>query len=84
MLNVKSFIEGIGVIILTVALFEVVVQPILVFIHPKFADQSISIPSRAIANAPAELALEILLIMVFVLYFFVIGPIIRSFFTASS
>lgn len=54
--NVKESITALIGLIMSLIVFELVIQPILVSIDPMFADNIISLPSRATPTTPAELA----------------------------
>ena len=76
--NIKRGIEAIIMFALSVIVFEIVVQPVLVFIHPMFSDQLIiSLTGRGGSTPPAEIALLVTMLVVFVLYW-AIRPIFKA------
>lgn len=76
--RIKSLIGSIVIFAISIAFFEIVVQPVLAFIHPMFADQAaITFPSRATPTTPAQWALLITVVIVLILSWMV-RPVIKA------
>jgi hypothetical protein len=76
--DVFESIYAIGVIAISIIIFEMVVQPVLVFIHPMFIDHDVSVPARGSMKSPPELALLATGVVVLFLSFS-IWPLIKTF-----
>jgi hypothetical protein len=76
--NIEEAVYAISILIISIAAFENIVQPILAFIHPMFIDHGISVPSRGSPTSPAEGAWVVTGIIILLLSF-AVWPVIKAY-----
>lgn len=83
-LEVKEVIEFSIVFVISIAIFEIAMQPVLVFINPMFADKSVPMSGRFAPDTPAGWALLVTVILSGLLYVFLLRPHLTDIFSNRS
>lgn len=76
--DVITWIEFLIMGLISIVVFEIAIQPMLVWIDPMFADDMISIPGRS-SNSPAQFAMFFSFLIIFFIEFLTVGSWIRSY-----
>lgn len=82
MVSVSDVVEWIVffvVVIISITIFEVAIQPVLAYIDPAFADNVISLPGRN-SNTPAQVAMLVTMLIISFVEIAAIRPLVRLYF----